>query len=155
MRFNIKKEKKGKRKEKPYTFLEMNLLSPFNLKTKKFHSIFRVDILAPFNCWILTRESRMDLWSIWRLAERLKNYGSSKKIWETFHIYCILQYFLMLQLLIHRFWGSHVSLPQVFKNSLTSCYSKYIPWTSSIRVMWELVWSAKCQVHLKPTEFAF
>lgn len=32
-----------------------------------------------------------------------------------------------------------------FLNSLTFCHSKYIPWTSSISVIWELVWNAKSQ----------
>ena len=59
----------------------------------------------------------------------------------------------------YSYWSTYFGIPckyfTSFLNSLTSCYSKYIPWTRSISIMWDLVWNAKSQAHLKLTESAF
>lgn len=86
MRFNIKKKKK--RKEESYTFLGVYFWSPSTSKLGNFSlTIFTVDILAPFNCWILTTEKTKWIYGQYEDTESLKSCESSQKIRETFLAY--------------------------------------------------------------------
>ena len=115
MRFNIKKKRKGK----SYTFLGMYFWSPSTSKLRNFSlTIFRVDILASFNCWILTTEKTKWIYGQYEDTESLKNCWIFSKVKE--NVSSLLLYMIFSDPIFTdpQTFGSTCNYSTHFKNSL-------------------------------------